>query len=181
MPSGVVLVEGVSDRIAIETLAGRRAIRVADLGVAIGHFLEAVAPESRVAVLCDVGEEPAVARAIARSPVERLGLFVCDRDLEDELIRALGVDEVEALLEANGDLGPFRTLQKQAAWRGRPTDQQLRRFMGSGGSRKARYARILVDALDPARVPPPLAGALAHVQPRRTYVRIILGPSQGDL
>ena len=66
-------------------------------------------------------------------------------------------------IEANGDLGPFRTLQKQAAWRGRPTDQQLRRFMGSGGSRKARYARILVDALDPERVPPPLAGALAHV------------------
>ena len=172
MPSGVVLVEGVSDRIAIETLAVRlgRDIAADDVTVvpvggahAIGRFLEGVAPESRVAVLCDVGEEPAVARAIARSPVERLGLFVCDRDLEDELIRALGVDEVEALLEANGDLGPFRTLQKQAAWRGRPADQQLRRFMGSGGSRKARYARILVDALDPGRVPPPLAGALAHV------------------
>ena len=172
MPSGVVLVEGVSDRIAIETLAGRlgRDLAADDVTVvpvggahAIGRFLEGVAPGLRVAVLCDVGEEPAVARAIARSPVERLGLFVCDRDLEDELIRALGVDEVEALLEANGDLGPFRTLQKQAAWRGRPTDQQLRRFMGSGGSRKARYARILVDALDPELVPPPLAGALAHV------------------
>ena len=172
MPSGGVLVEGVSDRIAIETLAGRLGRDLAADGVsvvpvggahAIGRFLDGVGAESRVAVLCDVGEEPAVARAIARSPVERLGLFVCDRDLEDELIRALGVDEVEALLEANGDLGAFRTLQKQAAWRGRPTDRQLHRFMGSGGGRKTRYARILVDALDPDRVPPPLAGALAHV------------------
>jgi len=172
VPSGVVLVEGVSDRIAIETLAARLGRDLAADGVsvvpvggahAIGRFLDGVGAESRVAVLCDVGEEPAVARAIARSPVERLGLFVCNRDLEDELIRALGVDEVEALLEANGDLGSFRTLQKQAAWRGRPTDRQLHRFMGSGGSRKTRYARILVDALDPDRVPPPLAGALAHV------------------
>jgi hypothetical protein len=172
MPSGVVLVEGISDRIAIETLARRlgRDLAADDVTVvpvggahAIGRFLEGVDPASRVAVLCDVGEEPAVARAIASSPVEQLGLFVCDRDLEDELIRALGVDEVEALLEANGDLGPFRTLQKQEAWRGRPTDLQLRRFMGSGGSRKARYARTLVDALDPDSVPLPLAGALAHV------------------
>jgi predicted ATP-dependent endonuclease of OLD family len=172
MSAGVVLVEGVSDRIAIETLARRlgRDLAADDVTVvpvggahAIGRFLGGVDVASRVAVLCDVGEEPAVARAIARSPVTRLGLFVCDRDLEDELIRALGVGEVEALLEANGDLSPFRTLQKQEAWRGRPTDEQLRRFMGSGGRRKARYARILVDALDPERVPPPLAGALGHV------------------
>jgi hypothetical protein len=172
MPAGVVLVEGVSDRIAIETLARRlgRDLAADDVSVvpvggahAIGRFLGVVDPELRVAVLCDVGEEPAVARAIASSPVRRLELFVCDRDLEDELIRALGVDEVEALLEANGDLGPFRTLQKQAAWHGRPADQQLRRFMGSGGSRKARYARILVEALDLGRVPRPLAGVLAHV------------------
>jgi hypothetical protein len=54
-------------------------------------------------------------------------------------------------------------LQKQAAWRGRPTDQQLRRFMGSGGRRKIRYAQILVDAVAAERVPRPLAGALAHV------------------
>jgi len=167
-----VLVEGISDRVAIETLASRRGRDLAAEGVAvvpvggahaIGRFLGRVDPGLPVAVLCDAGEEPAVTRSIDRSPVERLGLFVCDLDLEDELIRALGVDEVEALLATNGDLGPFRTLQKQAAWRGRPTDQQLRRFMGSGGRRKTRYARILVDALAPDRVPAPLAGALAHV------------------
>jgi hypothetical protein len=41
--------------------------------------------------------------------------------------------------------------------------EQLRRWLGSGGRRKIRYARLLVDALDLARVPRPLDGVLAHV------------------
>jgi hypothetical protein len=35
--------------------------------------------------------------------------------------------------------------------------------MGSGGSRKVRYGRLLVDALDLTRVPRPLDRVLAHV------------------
>jgi hypothetical protein len=54
-------------------------------------------------------------------------------------------------------------LQKQPEWRGRTTHDQLRRFMGSGGSRKIRYASLLVDALDLTDVPRPLDGVLAHV------------------
>jgi hypothetical protein len=96
--------------------------------------------------------------------MERLGFFVCDVDLEDELIRSLGTQAVEAILDARGDLGSFRTLQKQPAWRGRAVEEQLRRFMGSGGSRKIVYASVLVEALDLARVPQPLDGVLAHVE-----------------
>ena len=70
---------------------------------------------------------------------------------------------VEEVVEAHGDLGPFRTLQKQPEWRGRPVEDQLRRFMGSGGSRKIRYARLLVEALDLDAVPRPLDLVLAHV------------------
>jgi hypothetical protein len=88
--------------------------------------------------------------------MEALGFYVCDADLEDELIRALGADAVLAVVEVHGDLGPFRTLQKQKAWHGRPVEEQLRRFMGSGARRKIRYARFLVEALDLARVPRPL-------------------------
>src|ERR671923_584799 len=83
---------------------------------------------------------------------------------EQELIRSLGADAVEEIVGANGDLRSFRTLQKQAAWRGRPREEQLRRFMGSGGRRKTRYARLLVEALDLDRVPRPLDGVLAHVR-----------------
>jgi hypothetical protein len=95
--------------------------------------------------------------------MERLGFYVCVADLEDELIRALGAAGVERVVEANGDLGAFRTLQKEPAWRGRPVEEQLRRFMGSGGRRKIRYARLLVDALELEAMPRPLDGVLDHV------------------
>jgi hypothetical protein len=97
--------------------------------------------------------------------MERLGFFVCVADLEEELIRALGAPVVERVLAANGDLRSFRTLQKQPAWRGRSREQQLRRFMGSGGRRKIRYARFLVEALDLADVPRPLDRLLAQLRP----------------
>ena len=95
--------------------------------------------------------------------MERLGFYVCVADLEDELIRALGATSVEAVIDSQGDLGSFRTFQKQPAWRGRSIEGQLRRFMGSADRRKIRYARLLVAALDLDRVPRPLDGVLAHL------------------
>jgi hypothetical protein len=184
-PTGaVVLVEGVSDRRALEALARRRGRNLDAEGVsiipiggahAIASFLDRLGPRGanvRLAGLCDAGEEGDFRRALeraglgsdlTRADVEALGFYVCVEDLEDELIRALGVAAVEQVLRAEGDLGAFRTLQKQPAWRGRPEEEQLRRFMGSGGRRKIRYGALLVEALDPAHVPRPLDRVLAHV------------------
>jgi hypothetical protein len=177
----VVLVEGISDQLALEALAARRGrdlraegVSVVPIGGAqsIGRFLDELGPEARIAGLCDAGEEAEFRRALeraglgsqlTRTGMERLGFYVCQADLEDELVRALGAPAVEDVVAAEGELRSFRTLQKQPEWRGRPAEQQLRRFMGSGGSRKIRYARLLVEALDLARVPPPLDGVLAHV------------------
>jgi hypothetical protein len=166
--SAVVLVEGASDRVALETLARRRGRDLAAEGVSVvaiggAQAVSRVVEDLRgtavsIAGLCDAGEEALFRRAGFGS-----NLYVCHADLEDELIRALGVDVVEAILEANGDLGSFRTLQKQAAWRGRPVEDQLRRFMGSGARRKARYAALLVEALDLGRAPQPLDGILGRV------------------
>ncbi|HEY5860612.1 MAG TPA: ATP-dependent endonuclease, partial [Actinomycetota bacterium] len=100
---------------------------------------------------------------LTRAEMEALGFFVCVADLEDELIRALGPTSVLQLVEAQGELRSFRTLQKQPAQQGRSVEAQLRRFMGSRGGRKIHYAPLLIDALDLARVPRPLAGVLAHV------------------
>jgi hypothetical protein len=128
----VVLVEGESDRAAIEALARRRGralrsegVRIVPMGGAtnVGHVLELVGPaglDLRLAGLCDAGEREHVRRALqragfdcrSRSDLQELGFFVCKADLEDELVRALG--------------------------------------------HKHRYARLLVDALDLDRVPPPL-------------------------
>jgi Overcoming lysogenization defect protein-like, TOPRIM domain len=177
-----ILVEGTSDLVAIEALADHRGVDLDAAGVAlvpmggaqaIGRFLEVFVPQGlRLAGLCDAAEEgefmgglerAGLGSNLTRGGMEEIGFFVCVEDLEDELIRAHGAAAVEDVIEAEGDLGSFRTLQKQPAWQGRPVEEQLRRFMGSGGSRKIRYARRLVDALDPAKIPRPLDRVLAHV------------------
>ena len=182
-PRAVVLVEGISDRRAIEALAERRGRVLRADGVAviamggaknIGRFLERFGPRGSdvaVAGLYDVAEEPDVRRGLERAgfgsvssrlELERLGFYACIEDLEDELIRAVGAERVAAIVEERGELGPFRTLQKQREWRERPVDQQLRRFLGNS-SRKIDYAPLLVEALKPSKVPRPLDAVLAHV------------------
>ena len=168
----VILVEGVSDQIAIETLAratGRdlhaHQVAVVPIGgaQAIGHFAARFGPSGaglRVVGLCDAGEEPVVRRAVARAGAD-LPVFVCDADLEDELIRAVTPDRVQNLLAAHGNLGSFRTLQKQPAWRDQPIQAQLRRFLASGATRKLRYAdKLVVAAVALGRVPTPLQEVL---------------------
>lgn len=180
----VVLVEGISDQVALETLAGRRGRNLDAEGIsivpmggaqAIGSFLDLFGPQGsdvRLAGLCDAAEEGDFKRGLeraglgsdlSRADMEARGFYVCVADLEDELIRALGAASVVQVVQAQGELQSFHTLQKQPAWQGRGVEEQLRRFMGSGGSRKIRYARLLVDALDLTRVPRPLDRVLAHV------------------
>jgi hypothetical protein len=156
---------------------GAEGISVVPIGgaQAIGRFLLELGPRGRnvrLAGLCDAGEERDFRRGLelagvgapaTRTDMEDLGFYVCVADLEDELIRALGADAVEEVVEAQGDLRSFRAMQKQPAWDGRPREQQLRRFMGSGSRRKTRYARLLVDALELTRVPEPLERLLARV------------------
>jgi hypothetical protein len=90
-------------------------------------------------------------------------VYVCDTDLEDELIRALGLDGMEKVIEAQGELRSLHSLQKQPAQRGRTTLQHLRRFISSKSGRKALYAKAMVEALDLDRVPRPLDRVLSRV------------------
>ena len=65
------------------------------------------------------------ARALERAGAAPQGFFVCAADLEDELIRALGVTRVEELVRAEGDLRALKTFLRQPAQRGRTSQQQL--------------------------------------------------------
>jgi hypothetical protein len=183
-PRAVVLVEGASDQAALETLAERRGrnldserVFILPMGGAttIRHFVDLLGPQGhdlRLAGLCDVGEEGDFRRSLERSglgsnltrdDMGQLGFFVCDEDLEDELIRALGAGPVESVIEAQNEIGSFRIMQKQPAQRDRTTEDQLRRFMGTRSGRKVLYGRLLVEALDLAQVPPPLDAVLDYV------------------
>jgi hypothetical protein len=168
---GVVLVEGVSDRCAVETLARRRGRDLDAEGLAVvpmGGYgnLPRVLQQYRgvrLAGLYDVGEERHFLRALRcddRGDLERVGFYACTRDLEDELTRAVGPDGMQRVLTEQGELRAFRTYQKQPAHRARPLEEQLHGFMWN---RKQRYAVLLVEALDLERVPRPLDSVLAHL------------------
>lgn len=180
----VVLVEGVSDLAAVETLAVRLGRDLGDEGVCavsmggamsirrfVGLFGES-GLDVDVAGLCDVGEVQFFLRALEhagrgvdldRYGMEQLGFFVCDADLEDELIRSLGAAMVLDVITSEGDERTFQTFQRQPAQLQRPVEQQLHRFMGTISGRKEHYARSLVDALDLVSVPPPLQRLLDRI------------------
>jgi hypothetical protein len=185
----VVAVEGTSDRLALEALAHRRHVDLDAVGIAvvaiggatnIGHFVRQFGPQRiglRLAGLCDAAEERLFRRALrsagihagaAREGLEALGFFVCDLDLEDEMIRALGVDGMLGFLEAQGDLQSFRVMQQMPDQRARTIEHQLRRFIGTRGGRKNSYAPLLVERIHPDRTPRPLEALLDFVtQPGR--------------
>jgi hypothetical protein len=171
----------VSDERAVTALAVRRGRDLEGEGVAvvptggahaIGAYVERFGPHGldvTLAGLCDAGEERALARGLeraglgpisSRADLEALGFYVCEDDLEHELVRALGTAAVESIIVAEGEVRAFRTFQKQPAKRDLGLEEQLWGFMWN---RKVRYAPLLVAALDLERVPRPLDGVLAHV------------------
>src|SRR3954463_1483638 len=97
--SAIVLVEGVSDKVALETLARRRSRDLVAEGVSVvavggaqafGRSLGSYGPPAasiRLAGLCDAAEEGQLRRALeragfgsnlGRADMERLGFYVCE-------------------------------------------------------------------------------------------------------
>lgn len=173
MPTSLVLVEGESDRAALVTLAGRLGHDLAGVDVVsmggitnlrrhLTELSERSEPD-RVAVLHDAGEAPYVERVLADHPAP-VAAFVCTADLEDELVRALGMERTLEVVDAGGDLPAWHILLNQPYHRDRPPEEVLRRFWGTASGRKEKYAALLSAALDPGAVPAPLAGVLDVVR-----------------
>ena len=160
----VILVEGITDRIALEAVALKLGRDLAAEGVEVVPIggAQAVRRASaqydgeRIVGLCDAPEERWFRRVLGEAT------FVCVENLEDELIRALGAARVEEVVAAQGDLDTFRNFQNQPAWRGRSTESQLLRWMHNG-DRHHRYPPLLIEALEPQEIPSPLVGVLSGV------------------
>ena len=184
-PRAVVLVEGVSDRLALEVLARRRgrdldaertSILAMDGATNIIHFLDRYGPaglDLRVAGLYDSAEERFFRRGLERAgfevgpataDLEKLGFFVCSADLEDELIRAVGPEHVQQIIDAEGQLRSFRTMQRQPAQRDRSLHEQLHRVFGARSGWKQRYAGLMAEAVDLDQVPRPLDAVLEYIR-----------------
>jgi hypothetical protein len=163
-----ILVEGASDRAAVLAAARLLGLDLDAAGVAVvpmggamsvGRFVAELGPAGaglRLRGLCDAGE----ARFFARSGLPEDAVFLCRPDLEAELLRSLGTERAEAVLQREGDLRLFRMFQQQPAQRSRPVEQQLHRFLGTTSGRKEQYGAALVSALAPGELPPPLRGVL---------------------
>jgi hypothetical protein len=178
-----VLVEGDSDRDAMVTLARRSGIDLAERSVVVmvmngatnvGHQVRQLGPRGlglRLLGLCDEGEAVHFARAfggaglpaVPDAPTSAGGFHVCRHDLEEELIRALGVEAVLAFAADRGELAAFRILQRQPAQRHRSVEHQLHRFIGTRAGRKREYAAGLAAAVPLDAVPTPLTALLAQL------------------
>lgn len=177
--------EGDSDRLALYALARRQGRDLDREGVEVvpmGGITNTRAFAARygphglgvpLAGLYDAPEAAHVRRGLAAAGLPTaldpgglagLGFFGCTCDLEDELIRALGVPGVEAVVAAAGEARSLRLLTGMPAQRGWTREALLRRFLGSRAGRKARYATLLVEALEPDRVPDPLVRVLEWTQ-----------------
>lgn len=186
VPSGAlvwVLLEGASDVAAVRVLARRSGVDLAGLGVHLEdmhgatnirrHVAAAVdaGDGPRVVGMCDAGEAPFFVRALRRvgHPVRgpedlpRWGFHVCDRDLEDELMRALGEDGTRAVLDDLGLTQRFAMLAQQPAWQSGEFHEQVHRFAGAASGRKELMAAALAEAIDLGAVPAPLAGLLDSI------------------
>ena len=182
IPRAVVLVEGVSDLVALQAVAVRQGRDLEAEGidiVAMGGVTNTRTFAARygplglgiqLAGLYDVPDETKVRHGLADAGLgaalepeglRALGFYGCAADLEEELIRALGVDAVEAVIEEAGQSRSLRLLAQMPAQREWSREAVLRRFLGAGSGRKARYAALLVEALAPDRVPQPLADVLS--------------------
>ncbi|WP_369194322.1 TOPRIM nucleotidyl transferase/hydrolase domain-containing protein [Streptomyces djakartensis] len=168
-----VLLEGQSDVAAVSALAARRGRDLAAEGVcvlsiggamSVGRHARLLGPPGlglRLTGLCDEGERGYYARGFENAGAAQDDFFVCAADLEDELIRALGVARVAELVREEGDRRPLQTFLRQPAQQGRAPRQQFRRFLGTKKGRKIHYGRVLVEALEADQVPQPLDRLLA--------------------
>lgn len=183
MADSVVLVEGESDRAAVETIAKRldrdmHGVEVVAMGGSspFPTYLNDLVVDrgfsGRLSGLCDLAETNDLLRGLESagfgadlSPedAEALGFFLCDEDLEDEMIRSIGTDPILEIFEREGELRGFHKFQNQPAWRGRALEDQIHRFLGIRSGRKVRYGSLLAKAVPLDRIPEPLAGVLDHM------------------
>ncbi|WP_462417590.1 toprim domain-containing protein [Kytococcus sp. Marseille-QA3725] len=178
----VVLLEGVSDVAAVRALMENHGIDpapvqliplngVTNLGAVLKE-VRLVRGDVDVVGLCDQAEAHVAVRALTQDglPVQDAsdlpvyGFFVCEADLEEELIRALGPERARDALVAAGLGSKLEALQRQEAWDGKPLAEQLHRFCGVASGRKEKAAGILAGALGPEDLPEPLSMLLDRLR-----------------
>lgn len=180
----VILVEGEADRLVMANLAARLGLDLDSEGISllevggantVKSYLQLLGAQGfglRLAGLCDEDkeanwrsrlEEAGLGEGLDRASAEGLGFFVAVKDLEDELVRALGETETERVVADQGEASALEKFRNQVVHRDKPHADQLRDFL-QGRGRKVAYAVPLSSALALDKLPGPLEGCLQHIR-----------------
>jgi len=174
----VVIVEGYSDRVALIAFANLLnrdldaegiALVSLDGGAAAIHYARLFGPQGLgvpLLGLCDEDKEmlwvtqlqKAGFAVVDRASLAANGFFVCSKDLEDELIRALAPQGALAVIAAEGETQAFGAFAQQAKYSQLTLSEQLRRFFHK---QNIRWATPLISSLTPATAPQPLRDLLS--------------------
>lgn len=174
----IILVEGESDRRALEVIASRSGrdlgseptVIVAMAGATnIRRFLEIIPPGVILSGLYDDAEEGILRGGLefagiapSAGTLELIGFYRCTRDLEEELIRGAGVETVLEVIDGEGDLGSWMRFCNQPAQRDRPAEARLHRFLRTRSGRNIEYAGLLAERIDLSDGHSPLLRVLSH-------------------
>ena len=176
----VVFVEGPSDYLAFREAARVMQVDLDARGVALvslqgagllGTYLTLLGPNGldlQLRGLCDLDAEADWQSKLSaagipvsdRTTMNNRGFFVCDVDLEDELVRAHDAPAVQAIIDQEGETARFNSFSGQPDNRGLPLDEQLTKFARKS---KTRWSPRLAAALTAASMPTPLQEVLKRV------------------
>jgi predicted ATPase len=176
----VVFVEGITDYQAVRAVAAKLGRNLDAEGVAVvaldgaaslATFLQIMGPyglDLPVCGICDVDYEAdwcsdltAVGLTVAsRQDLNALGFYVSDRDLEDELLTAIGTTAAQMVFANEGATARFQSYAQQPANQGKTLHDQIRGFVQS---KKVYWTPRLAAAVTPAAVPSSIQDLLNHV------------------
>ena len=175
----VIFAEGPSDYLALHAAADVLSVDLDARGAAVvslqgasllSIYLTLLGPNGldlSLCGLCDLDAESewraklqAVGlNATSRAALNSQGFYVCDIDLEDELIRAHGSTAVQSIIALEGEARKFSAFASQLPNRSLTLSEQLTEFVRKS---KTRWSPKLVSELSAASMPSPLRDVLAN-------------------
>jgi putative ATP-dependent endonuclease of the OLD family len=175
----VILVEGFSDFLATRVLAATLGVELDAAGVSLisldgadvfVHYLRLFGPgglDLDLRGLCDADHEEEWQSRLTqagipitdRQTMNAAGFYICDPDLEAELLGALDTDRVAAVIAADGGQALFDSYANQPAQQGRSTEELQLGFVQKPKA-KIRWAPLIAAEMNSEEVPAPLRSLL---------------------
>jgi hypothetical protein len=176
----VVFVEGFSDLLAVRACASTLDIDLDARGVSLislegadilQHYLSLLGPSGlnvRMRGLCDLDKEARWTALLtvagisinSRSDLNAAGFHVAEADLEEELVKALGITDTERVISEAGLTNRLEGFEKQPTNAGLSREDLLTAF---AGTLKIKLAPLLASEIPASDIPGPIKALLEGI------------------